>query len=212
MAIYSNLQVSCVHLPKCASCHKTHASGIPRAHGEPCQVLRYRPGEEYKRHPDFFDPADTEELRNGGQRMATFIIYLSTLPRSSGGSTVFPRTGQRGAGRGSRRAGSQKGERPVAHSHSFFEIFLEPPSKLSVHMRVSSNSPTIIMYFCTGCRARLKAKRIPPTTTCAMHRPAHVESQLPLMNRCFIKKQASAYFAGGRPCGALVQHPHGWVH
>mmetsp|Transcript_12734 Transcript_12734/g.27208 ORF Transcript_12734/g.27208 Transcript_12734/m.27208 type:complete len:259 (+) Transcript_12734:169-945(+) len=66
-------------------------TSIPIDHGEPLQALRYLKGQEYTLHPDFFDPQDRNELKNGGQRVATFLIYLSTVPVEAGGATVFPR-------------------------------------------------------------------------------------------------------------------------
>lgn len=57
----------------------------------PVQVLRYQGGEEYKTHLDAFD-LNTEEGRHftqtRGQRVATFLVYLNTVP--AGGQTVFP--------------------------------------------------------------------------------------------------------------------------
>ncbi|MFZ5521304.1 MAG: 2OG-Fe(II) oxygenase [Pseudomonadota bacterium] len=66
----------------------------PVDHGEGLQVLRYRPGAEYKPHYDYFDPAHPGTpavLRRGGQRVATVVMYLSTPTR--GGATVFPDVG-----------------------------------------------------------------------------------------------------------------------
>lgn len=63
----------------------------PIGHGEGLQVLRYRPGAEYKPHYDYFDPAEPGTptiLRRGGQRVATLIIYLNEPVR--GGGTTFP--------------------------------------------------------------------------------------------------------------------------
>jgi len=63
----------------------------PVDHGEGLQVLRYRPGAEYRPHYDYFDPAQrgTEALlRRGGQRLATLVMYLNTPAR--GGATTFP--------------------------------------------------------------------------------------------------------------------------
>jgi prolyl 4-hydroxylase len=69
-------------------------TGCPVERGEPIQVLRYRPGTEYKPHFDYFDPSD-EGTRNvlamGGQRIATLIMYLNDV--EGGGSTVFPDIG-----------------------------------------------------------------------------------------------------------------------
>ena len=66
----------------------------PLEHGEPIQVLHYEPGGEYKPHYDYFDPAhpgNQEVLAQGGQRVATLIMYLNDVAR--GGSTVFPEIG-----------------------------------------------------------------------------------------------------------------------
>jgi len=66
----------------------------PVEHGEPIQVLLYEPGGEYKPHYDYFDPAhpgNQEVLAQGGQRIATLIMYLNNVSR--GGSTVFPEIG-----------------------------------------------------------------------------------------------------------------------
>ncbi|HWP20840.1 MAG TPA: 2OG-Fe(II) oxygenase [Burkholderiaceae bacterium] len=63
----------------------------PVDHGEGLQILRYRPGAEYKPHYDYFDPAQPGTptiLKRGGQRVATLVMYLNT-PRQ-GGATVFP--------------------------------------------------------------------------------------------------------------------------
>ena len=66
----------------------------PLERGEPIQVLHYEPGGEYKPHYDYFDPAhpgNHEVLAQGGQRVATLIMYLNDVAR--GGSTVFPEIG-----------------------------------------------------------------------------------------------------------------------
>ena len=58
---------------------------------EDLQVLRYDKGAEYKPHHDYFDSAAgpwTANLRRGGQRVGSMIIYLNTPER--GGGTVFP--------------------------------------------------------------------------------------------------------------------------
>ena len=63
----------------------------PLENGEGLQVLRYRPGAEYKPHYDYFDPAQAGTasiLKRGGQRVASLVMYLNTPAR--GGSTVFP--------------------------------------------------------------------------------------------------------------------------
>lgn len=65
--------------------------GWPLENGEGLQVLRYRPGAEYQPHYDYFDPAEPGTpaiLARGGQRVATFIMYLQAP--AQGGATVFP--------------------------------------------------------------------------------------------------------------------------
>jgi prolyl 4-hydroxylase len=63
----------------------------PVENGEGLQVLRYRPGAEYKPHYDYFDPdqpGTPSILKRGGQRVATILTYLNTPTR--GGGTTFP--------------------------------------------------------------------------------------------------------------------------
>ena len=55
-------------------------SGIPVSHGEPLQVLRYRPGQEYRAHSDAL-PATKN------QRVATVLVYLNG--GYGGGETHF---------------------------------------------------------------------------------------------------------------------------
>ena len=63
----------------------------PIENGEGLQILRYRPGAEYKPHYDYFDPAlsgTPSILKRGGQRVASLVCYLNTPTK--GGATVFP--------------------------------------------------------------------------------------------------------------------------
>ena len=63
----------------------------PVESGEGLQILRYRPGAEYKPHYDYFDPAQAGTpsiLKRGGQRVASLVMYLNTPTR--GGATTFP--------------------------------------------------------------------------------------------------------------------------
>jgi prolyl 4-hydroxylase len=63
----------------------------PLENGEGLQVLRYRPGAEYKPHYDYFDPTQPGTpsiLKRGGQRVASLVMYLNTPTR--GGATTFP--------------------------------------------------------------------------------------------------------------------------
>jgi len=66
----------------------------PLENGEGLQILRYRPGAEYKPHYDYFDPAEPGTpaiLKRGGQRLASIVCYLNSP--EAGGATVFPEAG-----------------------------------------------------------------------------------------------------------------------
>ncbi|MBL8288118.1 MAG: 2OG-Fe(II) oxygenase [Rubrivivax sp.] len=66
----------------------------PLVNGEGLQVLRYRPGAEYKPHHDYFDPVHpgtARVLERGGQRVGTVVMYLNTP--EGGGATTFPEAG-----------------------------------------------------------------------------------------------------------------------
>ncbi len=63
----------------------------PIENGEGLQVLRYEDGGEYRPHVDYFDPQNASSadiLKNGGQRVGTFLMYLSDV--EAGGATAFP--------------------------------------------------------------------------------------------------------------------------
>lgn len=71
-------------------------TGIPQENGEGLQVLHYQPGQHYIPHWDYFptesaSSADIVRPEKGGQRIATFLIYLNTVPM--GGETEFPNAG-----------------------------------------------------------------------------------------------------------------------
>lgn len=59
---------------------------IPVEHGEGLQVLHYEVGQKYEPHFDYF--LDEFNTQNGGQRIATVLMYLSDV--EEGGETVFP--------------------------------------------------------------------------------------------------------------------------
>jgi prolyl 4-hydroxylase len=66
----------------------------PVENGEGLQILRYRPGAQYRPHFDYVDPAQpgtAAVLQHGGQRVGTLIMYLQ-VPRGGGG-TIFPDIG-----------------------------------------------------------------------------------------------------------------------
>jgi prolyl 4-hydroxylase len=94
--------------------------GWPLENGEGLQVLRYRPGTEYKPHYDYFDPAEpgTESiLKRGGQRVGSVVCYLNTP--AEGGATVFPDAGFEVA--------------PVQGNAVFFSYDRPHPSTKSLH-------------------------------------------------------------------------------
>ncbi|KAI9201544.1 hypothetical protein LWI28_025097 [Acer negundo] len=59
---------------------------IPAEHGEGLQVLHYEVGQKYEPHFDYF--LDEFNTKNGGQRIATVLMYLSDV--EEGGETTFP--------------------------------------------------------------------------------------------------------------------------
>ncbi|XP_023003922.1 probable prolyl 4-hydroxylase 10 [Cucurbita maxima] len=61
-------------------------SFVPVEHGEGLQVLHYEVGQKYEPHFDYF--LDEYNTKNGGQRIATMLMYLSDV--EEGGETVFP--------------------------------------------------------------------------------------------------------------------------
>jgi prolyl 4-hydroxylase len=67
--------------------------GIDPIHAEPIQGQRYRVGEQYKQHHDFFHPTDAglKAMERGGQRTWTVMIYLNE-PKA-GGATRFTKCG-----------------------------------------------------------------------------------------------------------------------
>jgi len=73
--------------------------GVPVTALEPSQILHYDVGETFALHHDFLDtrqPAFAEEVRARGQRIVTFLVYLSE--DYDGGETDFPALGLRHRG------------------------------------------------------------------------------------------------------------------
>ncbi|KAG2726186.1 hypothetical protein I3843_01G098300 [Carya illinoinensis] len=64
-------------------------SQVPVENGELIQVLRYEKSQYYKPHHDYF--SDTFNVKRGGQRIATILMYLSD--NVEGGETYFPMAG-----------------------------------------------------------------------------------------------------------------------
>lgn len=66
----------------------------PLENGEGLQILHYPIGGEYRPHFDFFppvDPGSAVHLAEGGQRVATLVMYLNDV--DDGGGTDFPDVG-----------------------------------------------------------------------------------------------------------------------
>lgn len=61
---------------------------LPEEHGEGLQVLHYEHGQQYRPHHDSFRDDVNLQQDNGGQRIATILMYLSDV--EEGGETVFP--------------------------------------------------------------------------------------------------------------------------
>ncbi|CAK9008853.1 2-oxoglutarate-4-dioxygenase subunit alpha-1) [Durusdinium trenchii] len=65
---------------------------VPEDTVEALQLVRYQKGEQYSTHVDWGRKQDAS-LWLGGQRTATALIYLNTLPKDCGGETSFERLG-----------------------------------------------------------------------------------------------------------------------
>jgi prolyl 4-hydroxylase len=61
-----------------------HMLGIPLEVMEEPQIVRYKTGQEFSWH---LDEVPKAQLENGGQRLATLLIYLNTV--QEGGGTIF---------------------------------------------------------------------------------------------------------------------------
>mmetsp|Transcript_24886 Transcript_24886/g.59226 ORF Transcript_24886/g.59226 Transcript_24886/m.59226 type:complete len:230 (+) Transcript_24886:107-796(+) len=64
---------------------------IPVSHGEGIQILRYENGQKYEQHFDYFEDEVNSARDKGGQRVATMLMYLKTVPVGGGGETIFPK-------------------------------------------------------------------------------------------------------------------------
>ena len=66
----------------------------PVEYSEGLQIQQYQANDEYRPHFDWFDPAlpgPRKHMEHGGQRLATFVLYLNDV--ESGGGTAFPAIG-----------------------------------------------------------------------------------------------------------------------
>ncbi|GAB2279399.1 hypothetical protein Dimus_014041 [Dionaea muscipula] len=64
-------------------------SFIPIEHGEGLQILHYEVGQEYEPHYDYF--LDEFNTKNGGQRIATVLMYLSDVEEGVRQYSLLPK-------------------------------------------------------------------------------------------------------------------------
>lgn len=63
-----------------------HVLNIPLETMEEPQVVRYKKGQEFSWH---YDEVPAPQLKNGGQRLATLLVYMTDIPKDCGGGTAF---------------------------------------------------------------------------------------------------------------------------
>lgn len=90
-----NCRVSSTHAAVRGAIQRaSYLCGLLPAHVEPAQVVRYLPGQRYRPHHDYFDPAGANfaaKTASGGQRAVTVLAYL--VQPDAGGKTSFPKLG-----------------------------------------------------------------------------------------------------------------------
>jgi prolyl 4-hydroxylase len=64
----------------------TEITGLPPENFEEPQIVRYEIGQQFTWHYDAIPPTLN---KNGGNRLATLLVYLNTLTSSAGGATSF---------------------------------------------------------------------------------------------------------------------------
>lgn len=70
-------------------------ANMPAQNVEVIQVVKYVVGDQHTLHLDTFDPEEPgglQQMRNGGQRLRTGLMYLAEP--DMGGSTAFPKAGK----------------------------------------------------------------------------------------------------------------------
>ncbi|CAJ1354872.1 unnamed protein product [Effrenium voratum] len=70
----------------------SHTLGVPENFIEPLQLVRYAEGQKYGAHMDWCGEKHPG-LWLFGQRMATVLVYLNTIPEGEGGETGFDSLG-----------------------------------------------------------------------------------------------------------------------
>lgn len=66
--------------------------GCMRSQIEGVMLVKYEVGEFFKEHVDYFEREEIY-MDGGGQRIATFFVYLNDMEEEDGGSTLFPEIG-----------------------------------------------------------------------------------------------------------------------
>lgn len=69
-----------------------HLTGCKRSQIE-MMCVRYKKGEQFNKHVDYFREDEIGILDRGGQRIGTFFVYLNTLDKNDGGDTEFTKLG-----------------------------------------------------------------------------------------------------------------------
>jgi prolyl 4-hydroxylase len=59
---------------------------LPLTQMEEPQIVQYKKGEQFSWH---YDEIPESQLNNGGQRIATLLVYLNSLSNEGGGGTIF---------------------------------------------------------------------------------------------------------------------------
>lgn len=83
---------------KCIEERAARLVNVPSENVEPLQVVRYKKGQQYRSHYDYFGDSPTKyskELEACGDRLATIFVYLTTVPEGFGGHTSFEELGLR---------------------------------------------------------------------------------------------------------------------
>lgn len=75
-----------------------HVTMLPKSHQEIMQILRYKAGQKYLPHHDYFKHEPMVVESHGGQRLITFLMYLSSP--LEGGETIFPWSNEKVEGPG----------------------------------------------------------------------------------------------------------------
>ena len=70
-----------------------YLTGCEREEIEGLMVVRYKYGEKFDAHVDYFKEDEIGVLDAGGQRLATFFIYMNSLHSDEGGETEFTKLG-----------------------------------------------------------------------------------------------------------------------